>query len=212
MKRKIIAIALSLALLSSLFAFVVPVSADVDIPKWFDVSFTFDRSSRPSGQQPSFYGPPTTLTLPELSLSGDQDTRTFDYKFLVWEPWLESNSVTADLGPLGLLNEAGVENTDSVVYSSYNYSSGRGVGKRMMECDFGNGDTATFEVITRITYLWWNYDEPTSAGQYRNRTTENHGVFRMVDGTGIFEDLRIWGSAYRAPEGDWTFTGKCLSR
>ncbi len=201
MKRKIFAVALSLALLSSLFVFAVPVIADpADPAEHFDVWFELRNGAyQSSDSHREWHGAQATLTLYTDDTMTTTETRTITSGTICqWKPIVQVFDIEGNFGPdIGL--QTGTAR--SVVYFTSNYNTGQGSGHRTLTCDFGDGNTVIFRANGKTTMLYWRYASGSSV------RSEAEGSWRIISGTGIFEDLHCNGSLYKYPVEGVDFSG-----
>lgn len=201
MKRKILIIALSLALLVSLFAFAIPVSAEWWKHTDFDVTIDGTFTGRDSDNSVSdWYGEPVDQTLPVLnegSEGGPKETRTIENGTIrMWHPIITYFDVVADFGgDIGTQTGTAI----STGYVIFNRSTNTGLDQRTLEFDFDSGTINAF-IISEIEILYWANANPTRRGA----GFDAEGSFEMYGGTGIFENFICNGSFYKAPGAqDW---------
>jgi hypothetical protein len=193
MKRKVLAIILSLALLTSLFVLASPVVAKNDTnDKFFEVEFSIERTGYPTeGQNRVWFGSPAILTLPEGSLGGALETRTIPQgRIMKWWPWLSYGDITGDFGPLGVLSGTFTAET----WGSYNYTVGEIRAHKTISCVFAEG-TMVLKIRCKGTMAYWRDIDPASHRLYRQRGTCTSYV-TLVSGTGIFEGLKFTSVGY----------------
>ena len=197
MKRKILAITISLALLSSLLIFTIPAAAG---EQGAESPFTIDFDMSPrTGYDADAYrsatdGPPVTLTLPLLEEGGPLETRTFDFTYRWLKPWVSYHEVEGDFGPLGYRTGTMI----STLYCLYDYSTGKVTGHRTVEIDLGGDDRAVFKATGVADFVYWNYDVGPEHSRYPNRATRmDYCFFDLVSGTGEFKKLEISGNITR---------------
>jgi hypothetical protein len=212
MKRKVLAIALSLALLTSLFVFAAPVVAEpAPQAEQFIVSFSMERTGYPSGQSGNrkWLGAPATLTLPAGAIDGPLETRTLPHGIMKWWPWTAWGVIEGDFGPV-IGEQGGLYNYQS--YATYNYHTGKIYSSQQTAyCEFYenfdpaysivNGEapaewgaligTMKVKVHHKATMLYWRVP---GAGDHRMRYSCNATIV-MNGGTGVFDDLRFNGNS-----------------
>jgi len=144
MKKRILAIVISLALLSSLLIVAIPTAAgEQGAESPFTVSF--DQLPRTDYDADGFDykwgGDPATLTLPLLAPDGDPETRTITQgTYYCFKPWISYHPIEGDFGPLGWRTGTAT----STLYCVYDYSTGKVTGARTLEVDLGGDDRAVF--------------------------------------------------------------------
>jgi hypothetical protein len=176
MKRKILAIALSLALLTSLFVFASPISAKSETnDTFFPVSFEASYSSSISSIR-TLFGPPTLLE--DASHSELKDGRI---QILNWNGIF---NVTGDFGPsIGVLSG---QITITMKQIS-NYQTGKAVYNGTFDMDFGANGTLLCKVENKREFKYWYYT--TRWREY----WDADAMLAVIDGTGDFEGFHCDG-------------------
>ena len=118
------AIALSLALLSSLFVFATPISAaPADRAGHFDVTINLERIDIVT-YGPFWLGNPATLTLPVGSPTGTEQTRTVPGTLKIHAPFEVTGDINGDFGPV-IGAQSGTHAAEFHIID--NYQTGKGV-------------------------------------------------------------------------------------
>lgn len=201
MKKRILAIVISLALLSSLLIFVIPAAAgEQGAESPFTVSF--DQLGRTSYDADAFDykwgGPPATLTLPVLE-GGLPETRTITQgTYYCFKPWISYHPIEGDFGPLGWRTGTAI----STLYCVYDYSVGKVTGSRTLEVDLGGDDRAVFRATGVAEFVFWSFDVDPGDPLYHRRATEMFwNWFDLESGNGEFKKLTISGTITRGIDG-----------
>jgi len=202
MKRRILVVALSLALLSSLFVFATPAIAKNDTnDKFFEVSFSITRTDFPRPQPYQTYGPPTTLTLPVGGPEGPTDTRTVPYQIFRRNIFLSDRVLDGNFGPeIGPMTSVAdpPDWNGEMMNMTINLQSLKGGFSSHYEFDFGDGDTAIFKIQANRSMPYWKYADPakTAICWY------NDVHITFIGGTGVFENFHFSGTG-----GGWQAAG-----
>jgi hypothetical protein len=216
MKRRLLAIVLSLALLTSLFVFASPVIAKTDNnDKFFDVVLDYTRVPSSGGWLEAtrvWHGSPATLTLPLLAADGPLETRTLENGTVMqWRPIWGEGWIEADFGPVGTLY--GYCNLYWV--SSQNYNTGKGTSNATAICEFYEsfdpalwieqplgeppeewGDviaTAKFKIQGKSQMIYWNYDVDPGHRRYQSTTELASAKITLISSSGLLEGLKVVG-------------------
>ena len=186
---KIFAPVVTLTLIISLCV-IVPVSAEpADNAEHFDVTITLTPTGWDTNEVYR-YGNPIAVTLPVGSETGPDLEKNMPCTVKTRNPYESHGIVTGDFGP-EIGSQTGIFNASYHIVD--NFQTCKGTVNWTFVATFEGVGTATFKLNCTRIMLYWTNSNPTS----ENVTVDASGSIRMIDGTGIFENLKFNGTGYK---------------